>query len=102
MRKARKGTTARKQTWLGGKNKLHKETQYLWDKQTSSNRASPSCKMAKTLSFIYDRFDGNSLAEKRKERKYVGLDKKRGSISVSGQLRTHPSPNPTCHNKLIS
>ena len=25
-----------------------------------------------------------------------------GSISVSGQLRTYPSPNPTCYNKLIS
>ena len=25
-----------------------------------------------------------------------------GLISVSGQLRTYPSPNPTCYNKLIS
>ena len=25
-----------------------------------------------------------------------------GSISVSGQLRTYPSPNLTCYNKLIS
>ena len=25
-----------------------------------------------------------------------------GSISVSGQLRAYPSPNPTCYNELIS
>ena len=24
-----------------------------------------------------------------------------GSISVSGQLHTYPSPNPTCYNKLV-
>ena len=28
--------------------------------------------------------------------------KNNGSISVSGQLRTYPSPNPTRYNKLIS
>ena len=33
------------------------------NKHPCSNSAIPSCEMARTLSFIYDRFDGNSLAD---------------------------------------
>ena len=33
------------------------------NKHPYSNRAIPSCKMARTFSFIYDRFDGNSSAD---------------------------------------
>ena len=32
-------------------------------KHPRSNRAIPSCEMAKTISFIHDRFDGNSSAD---------------------------------------
>ena len=33
------------------------------NKHPYSNRAIPSCEMARTFSFIYDRFDGNSSAD---------------------------------------
>ena len=65
------------------------------NKHSYSSRAIPSCEMARTLSFIYDRF-GRKLFTWFVGEKHVGLDKKRQasqkehvlSLQRLGQLST--------------
>ena len=48
---------------------------YRMNKHPCSNRTIPSCEMARTLTFIYYRFDGNSFTDVGE--KHVGLDKRK-------------------------
>ena len=68
-----------------------------WTNRPSSDQAILSCEIARTLSFIYGRFDGNSLADIYVGEKHVGLDKRQASQKendyvLSQSLNFIPAP----------